>query len=1216
MKVSHGSKTQFFLSLLIAIMLVVTSIPMGAPARADDSSLTDLANVQITEILNGSVDLIQNPDAEVKYGDKIVVTMAWQIPDGKQFATTDNFTYVLPEEVAFTNASGNLDDGSRKLGTYQISGNVITINYFVDTFCNAEEDNRQGRLRFEGKITDNGEGGQPQQDIKVTFPVDLEYTLHMVPPDKEAKVTVDKKFADYDPVNHIYDCFITISADNYNTNVTLDDEMWPGMTLYSPLEFYTDSNYSVPLDPSRYTDNSPAPSDDCRFLNAVINSMDDGEVIYAKYQVRVFPEMYDHDEANNLVGNLRNYYPYLYDGNVPNRADVKSTEDPTVDTNWADIRTLRATFGKWGDPTNDDFENGLIGWNIAVYSTKGYGFSNGWIVDTLPKSSTLVESSIKVLADGGVMANGISEIRYGTDPESGKPTAILMFSSELMDYLDAELWHEVTVSYQTKVNEQSDEKDRYNNTAEIFYDGVSKGLTGSDVDYKKPDTLTKGVSYSDTSAPYATFNITVNPAALDLVSETDVLTLVDTMCSSYDLQVNSVKINGSAPANGVFTYDQATRTMTFNLKDKVRYDITYSAEVNLVPDTQFTDENSANSAMLYASATILDEDTSTLDCKVYESAGSSSSQVTGKLNIIKHDVSSVTSTLDDAEFTLSSMSYEDSEWKASNSRSDTTTDGSVSFGNLARGVIYMLKETAAPANYKKNDTPQFYAFGLSGTTIPSTIEYGGTTYPVTVIDASKVSYDVYFSNEPQTDATPTAVPTGAIVIKKSVQGLLNDMTADDIDNTTFVVKDSGGSIVWIGRLGADKRFDLKETNNYKRVYESFEIPIPDTSDTYTITEQFTPAEGKHIFTYYTLDGNTEPFRRSDEDRTAVETNSFSVDPGEVKTIEFSNTYHVYDVKIAKHVEGDGADTNKKFTIVVEFTPPADGSIDWSNVDIVKYPAQDGPDYTLDTTTNTLTCYVADGQYIKARNLPIGATYDATEDLTGVEGYTLREMKYCDTAKIVDDLDYGPDCIDAYNVYAKPTATATPDPTATATPEPTATATPVPTATATPVPTATATPVPTATTEPTPTATPVPTAAATATPVPTAEPTATATPKPTATPVPTATTAPTATPTGLPSYSSDSSGDNANTNDDPNNRKNATTDNDASTNSAVRDPASTPTPAPTATPTPVPPTATPTPVPAAPATGESGSNFVIVAIALCGVGLLAGVTALLLKKKKQ
>ena len=200
----------------------------------------------------------------------------------------------------------------------------------------------------------------------------------------------------------------------------------------------------------------------------------------------------------------------------------------------------------------------------------------------------------------------------------------------------------------------------------------------------------------------------------------------------------------------------------------MRYDITYSAEVNLVPDTQFTDENSANSAMLYASATILDEDTSTLDCKVYESAGSSSSQVTGKLNIIKHDVSSVTSTLDDAEFTLSSMSYEDSEWKASNSRSDTTTDGSVSFGNLSRGVIYMLKETAAPANYKKNDTPQFYAFGLSGTTIPSTIEYGGTTYPVTVIDASKVSYDVYFSNEPQAAATPTAVPTGASVRHQEV----------------------------------------------------------------------------------------------------------------------------------------------------------------------------------------------------------------------------------------------------------------------------------------------------------------------------------------------------------------------------------------------------------------------------------------------------------------
>ncbi len=749
----------FFSTVLMTAFLAVQFISLlwGLPVNADSTTdLTDLASVSVTQVktdsAHGSIDLIANPDTEVTYGDTIEVTLSWEIPDGVTFSSSDSFTYTLPGNVIFNSASGNLVDGNRNLGTYSISSNVITINYTDDGFCTSEEVDRVGSLTFEGRITDDGNGGQTQGTVDLLFPIDNTVSISMLPPSSTSEVDVAKRFETADTTDHIYNCIITITSTGSNTNVTLADEMWPGMYLYSAPCFY-ESDMSTTR--TGVTDSTARPSSSNRHVNAVIDHMSDGEVVYVVYQVQVNPAMYDWDTAQAHVGNLSNYYPYTYDGNVPNRADVYSDEDTSVDTAWADIRTLRATFGKWSDPTNNDFEHGLIGWQIALYSINGYGYSNGYIVDTLPEGNSLNESSVVVTnAAGNVIPNAVS-IRTETDDATGDITVWFVFSSDLISYLNASESSEAWISYQTKVNSQDPDTVRYYNAAEIFYDGISRSSTGSDVDYTKPDELDKTVYYTPATAPFARYQIEVNPAALDLSPASSELTLVDTMSSSYDLAVSSVRINGQVPADGVFTYDQATRTMTFNLADNTAYVITYDAAVNLVPGSTLDTSNSGNSATLYASQTVISSVESTLSCDVYQSAGSSSSTLLGRINVIKHAEGDTTETLAGASFELSTMYNTNGTVTGASTVSATTeANGTIAFNNITRGRIYMLTETAAPAGYRLDSTPSFYAFETASSSLPSTVVYEGTTYTLNIISANKISTDVYVANASTTQSTP------------------------------------------------------------------------------------------------------------------------------------------------------------------------------------------------------------------------------------------------------------------------------------------------------------------------------------------------------------------------------------------------------------------------------------------------------------------------------
>ena len=605
-------------------------------------SLNETASTfNISEVVDNSTgtDLLdENSSNEVTYGDNIIVTMEWAFDDKTPISTDDVFTYQLPDKITFNTVTDrDIMDGDKVVGKFSIIDNKIYIQYTDNTFCNQNE--RQGSLSFSGSIQDDGNGKKPEEDITIEFPGAVDLTVHMVPPTENAKVSVSKRIEDTATSirDHIYDCYIAITSSGKNNNIKFYDEMYPGMSLYSEPEYFTDENYSEPLDDSRLTDSTSKPGTSVREINSVIDTMNNGDVIYVHYQVKVDPAMYEWESAKEYVSNggFGNFYPNSYIGKVPNRAVVKSDEDPEEHTAWADVITLRGSFDKWanGNVKND----GLLNWQIILYSIYGSDYSKGYIRDVLPAHTSIVKSSLIAKTSNGEIANGIT-VEEEPDSATGDTVVRLVFSDEVMKYLKSSENADVLIEYQTKVDEQEEDTQRYYNVAEIYYDGVSLMTASNDMNYTKPEALTKNGTYNNATAPNADYELVINPAALDLDPDSDVLYLEDVMSDSYELVAGSISVN---PAAEDFTYDAATNKMTFTLKDSTAYKITYSAKMTLPVGTDLDANNSGNSAKLYSKNKVFKETTKSFSGKVLKAAGSSvSSWKPGTIDVLKYDVKS------------------------------------------------------------------------------------------------------------------------------------------------------------------------------------------------------------------------------------------------------------------------------------------------------------------------------------------------------------------------------------------------------------------------------------------------------------------------------------------------------------------------------------------------------------------------------------------------
>ncbi len=761
-----------FYAAIIAVAMVFALVPFKAIALSGSNevaltSATSGGSLTASLSSNGQ-DLFTTADPTITYGERLICELDWAFPDDFELTTDDILVYNLPDVIDFEQKTGPILNGSSTIGEYEISGNQIRLNYTSTDFC-AEHD-RHGHLAFSGTIERNPAGNTAPEDILISFEGIADLTVHVQPAATSAELAVDKVFQVEDPDNHIYTCRIPITATGDQTNVVVRDTMWPGMELYGDMPvLYSDPSYSTV-----FTDHTDFAFEagDGRTFSATINNLSDGQTVYMLYRVQVLDDMYNqatgnaYVESNGYTG-ADNYYPYGYEGTIPNRVSVTSDQVTTPAVKTTAIYGSGYSFVKWRSlPYGDELSQGYIRWQLYVNKITNDIITEGYIIDTLPENNSFDPANVTIYSGDDYSDYRVSDqVTITTSVnDQGRTVVRYDFTPEFIENLK-NVNNGIYIEYLTHVDSQVNDTEYYANSASLYYNGTLDSTRSADIYYDKPAEVTKIGEYNASTAPFANYTVYVNEASMDLDPNSNTLTLTDTMGSALDLVTDSVSVtlwDGTPVATENLRYDPATHTFSITLNDQTAYKVSYSARVNLVSGETLDDTNAVNTCELTGVITSGDDGTFTIRSRVYDNSASSSSVIgLATLNILKHDSASASDLLSGAQFSVQSVTLDGNNNVSASAFTTGTTDasGRISITNISRGTIYMVTETAAPAGYSLDETPHFIVFAEnSDSTYPSAVNYNGTSYSVQVIDKTRGSFDMYVGNAAVT-ATPT--PTEA-----------------------------------------------------------------------------------------------------------------------------------------------------------------------------------------------------------------------------------------------------------------------------------------------------------------------------------------------------------------------------------------------------------------------------------------------------------------------
>ena len=816
-----------FLSILFVLSLVISLFCGGkcgfTVKAAGESKLNEKSTMKLESVVDKSNgdqviypwSATENPT--VTYGDTLHVKLSWEFADGFIFDTTDVFTYQLPDEITFNDIpSTPIYDGTNKVGTFVIENNVIKINYTSATFCG--QNKRHGSLTFSGSIIDDGNGKTPEKDMEIHFPGLVSINVHMKPSDIVSNLDIQKRqwhLATTDPAipdtvsatdkEHVYRVRIKVASIGNNTNVTFRDDMYPGMTLLTEPEYYTDIDLTDPYDSSSFTNVEWELGGNKIYFD--IPSMGNTDCFYVTYLIQIDKAMYDFATANDFIATNdpdKKYYGGSYKGKVSNRAwlwsdETKKTHGQYTIRSWGDVGTIWGAIDKWSNVNKLHLDSGVIDWELILKSIQGSDYTSGYVIDVIPANLKLDTKSVIVrdTNEWRVIENAVDVTETVLD--DGSTEVKFKFSDALIADLKASE-NSKCIYYQTKVVKQTEETVTYSNTATSYYNGKKIMDVTASEDYTKPKELQKFGDYDELTAPNAQYALFVNPASLDLDPVKDELILDDVIPAAVELVIDSVKVydsEGKIADEVSFSYDTDKRKMTFKLKDKKSYKITYDATVVLAhdddPETkELTESNSANIADLYSvtEGGFKDSAEKKFSSNVWQSAASSSSEEDlASLNVIKHKKGDTTVLLSGAKFVLNEMTISkgaDEKYTASKPTTDnsieitTGSDGVAAFTSLKRGKVFMLSEKEAPNGYQKGNAVSFYAFEDPKVTLPTKVTYSGKEYNVELISTTYDSHRIYFANERE---HPT------IEISKV------DESGSPLADATFNVIDSDNNVV-------------------------------------------------------------------------------------------------------------------------------------------------------------------------------------------------------------------------------------------------------------------------------------------------------------------------------------------------------------------------------------------------------------------------------------
>ena len=373
----NRKKKLFSLLLVVAMIVTAVSTNVFSAFAKESVDLSQFIDKNLpSDVVDRSYikigDHILQPNIENKipYGSAISIKLVWGFIDN-QFPTKDNNTmiYTLPDGITMEEGIKELKEGAETVGHFEIKGNTITVKYNAGDQSELffSKSNRHGSLIINGTLSDsftnNHEGGKGKLDL----PGVGQFIIDMDRDKSNDKVDIEKTggkvISEGDNLSAEFK--LKVSATGPQTNVFVTDQMDENMTLDGDVQFYTDEACTI-----SYTGTVTNNLKETNKFQYTIGSMNDKEVLYAKYKVKVKKDVfaYNPDDWNSKVGN-----------NITVKSDTQTNEKNSY-------KKLEYTKKNWAEKkhsvTGDD-SNKVINWEVTLNPGGNFDIGGSTIKDSL-----------------------------------------------------------------------------------------------------------------------------------------------------------------------------------------------------------------------------------------------------------------------------------------------------------------------------------------------------------------------------------------------------------------------------------------------------------------------------------------------------------------------------------------------------------------------------------------------------------------------------------------------------------------------------------------------------------------------------------------------------------------------------------------------------------------------------------------------------------------
>lgn len=380
-----------FASLFVVVAMMLATMVAGVP-QAQAASQYEIGSAQAPVDKDAtSITINGKPyttGMKVNYGDKVKVQLHWTVPNNTAIQAGDTFTYDLPQGISFESGKTYTiygEDGTER-GTFTVNGNRITATFDrADTGTNVK-----AYVTVDGTINEKSTGGENGGKTSFEFPGigNLEVDVnekHSLWAQKNGAISTD------DP--SVFDFVVEVHSTGTNRNVKLEDTMGDLLTLQpGTLKLYTDANCT-----QEYAGGwQSADNADLKGFTANIDHMTDGQVLYARYSVKI--------DRKAVADAVKNGKTELVKNKVKYYSDDSTNRKTTEQSIWLNSSWYVSKRGQAGTAKKD--ENGqsvdvtVVNWTITIDADPDS--------DVMPDATTIRDS----LGDNLKAPTGAVKVTY------------------------------------------------------------------------------------------------------------------------------------------------------------------------------------------------------------------------------------------------------------------------------------------------------------------------------------------------------------------------------------------------------------------------------------------------------------------------------------------------------------------------------------------------------------------------------------------------------------------------------------------------------------------------------------------------------------------------------------------------------------------------------------------------------------------------------------